>query len=188
MKRLIFILADSGDVVTLDNLAKWAGTSKPQLLNMIDALLKAELLIKVPAHGSNTTATRNPSRYHFMSAAIRAAYHDIVGNPATEAARSGLLLEDIAALHYYREFVTKQKGSLTYYYDKTGGDCDFILRVGNTHQIAIEIGMGSKGTAQAEKTMTKVDCRYGLVFSDSPLRFHEDKNTVVVPLDYFFLI
>lgn len=188
MKRLIFILADTGDVVTLDNLVKWVGTSKPQLLNMIDALLKAELLIKVPAHGSNTTATRNPARYHFMSAAIRGAYHDIVGNPSTEAARTGLLLEDIAALHYYREFVTKQRGSLTYYYDKNGGDCDFILRVDNTHQVAVEVGMGNKGTAQVEKTMGKVECRYGVVFSESGLRLHEDKNVIVVPLDFFFLM
>ena len=188
MKRLIFILADSGDIVTLDNLAKWVGTSKPQLLNMFDALLKAELLIKVPAHGSNTTATRNPARYHFMSAAIRAAYHDIVGNPSTEAARTGLLLEDIAALHFYREFVTRQKGSLTYYYDKAGGDCDFILKVGNTHQIAVEVGMGKKGTGQVEKTMARVDCRYGIVFSESTLHLHKDKNVVTVPLDYFFLM
>ena len=188
MKRLLFVLADSGDIVTLDNLAKWIGTSQPQLLNMFDALIKAELLIKIPAHGSNATATRNPSKYCFMSPAIRAAHYDIVGDPGTEAARRGMLLEDASALHFYREFVTKGKGAITYYYDKGGGHCDFIVKIGNTHRLAIEIGLGQKGTAQVEKTLNRVKCRYGVVFSDSKLGLHADKDIVVIPHDFFFLM
>ena len=189
MKRLVFILADSGDVIALDKLSRIVGTSKPQLLNMLEAMIKAELLIKVPAHGSNNTATRYPSRYNFMSAAIRASCHDVVGNQGTESSRNGTLLEDVATLHYYREFVTKHKGSLTHYYEKGGrGHCDFILRVANTHQIAIEFGLGKKSAGQAEKTMSATKCLYGIVFSDAGLYLHKDKNIVMVPLDYFFLM
>lgn len=188
MKRLLFVLADSADIITLDNLAKWVGTSQPQLLNMFDALTKAELLIKVPAHGSNATATRHPSKYCFMSPAIRAAQYDIVGDPSTEATRRGMLLEDVTALHFYREFTTKGRGAITYYYDKEGGHCDFIVKIGNTHQIAIEVGLGHKGMEQVKKTMGRVNCRYGVVFSDSKLRLHKDRPIIAVPHDFFFLM
>ncbi|MCL5113322.1 MAG: ATP-binding protein [Patescibacteria group bacterium] len=188
IKRLLFILADCNDYITLDNMSKWIGASKPQVINMLDALTKAELLIKVPAYGNNMTQTRNPARYHFMSPAIRAAYHDIVGNPETEASRRGLLLEDAVVLQFYREFMSRQRGALTYYHDKEGGQCDFILRVGNDHQISIELGLGHKGTKQVETTMAKVECAYGIVFADVPLTLHEEKNIITVPLDFLFLM
>ena len=188
MKRLLFILADSNDIVTLSKLANWIGSSQPQLLNMLDALIKAELLIKVPACGNNATATRNPSKYYFMSPALRAAHYDIVGDPGTEATRKGMLMEDAAALHFYREFATKNRGSIAYFYDKNGGQCDFVFKIGNTHQLAIEIGLGQKGVAQAEQTMGKVNCQYGIVFSESKLRINADKSVITVPLDFFFLM
>ncbi len=185
LKRLIFVLTDC-DVMTYEAMAKAVGVSRPQIINMIDALVKAELIIKVPAHGNNITATTNPSKFLFMSPAIRSAFHDIVGLPDTVAARQGKLLEDAAALHFYREFVTKKLGSITYPFDKDGGQCDFILRVNNDHQIAIEFGMGTKGYSQPTKTLKKFGGSYGLVFSESPLRINGDSAVVSVPLDYFF--
>jgi len=119
MKRLLMILTDC-DVMPLQKMADTVGVSRSQLINILDAFVKAELLIKVPAHGSNITATTNPAKFFFMSPAIRAAFHDIVGIPGTVDSRRGMLLEDAAALHYYREFVTKRKGSITHPYDKSG--------------------------------------------------------------------
>ena len=185
LKRLIFVLTDC-DVMTYESMAKAVGVSRGQIINMLDALVKAELLIKVPAHGSNITATTNPSKYFFMSPAIRAAFHDIVGLPDTVSARQGKLLEDAAALHYYREFVTKKIGSITYPFVKDGGQCDFILRVENNRQIAVELGMGTKGYVQPENTLKKFGGNYGLVFSDSPLGLDEAQTVVTVPLDYFW--
>lgn len=185
LKRLIFVLSDC-DVMTYEAMAKAVGVSRGQIINMLDALVKAELLIKVPAHGSNITATTNPSKYLFMSPAIRAAFHDIVGLPDTVAARQGKLLEDAAGLHYYREFVTKKVGSVTHPFDKDGGQCDFILRVDNSRQIAIEFGLGTKGYKQPLSTLKKFGGNYGLVFSESPLGIDESKSVVTVPLDYFW--
>jgi len=185
LKRLIFVLTDC-DVMTYEAMAKAVGVSRPQIINMIDALVKAELIIKVPAHGNNITATTNPSKFLFMSPAIRSAFHDIVGLPDTVAARQGKLLEDAAALHFYREFVTKKAGSITYPFDKDGGQCDFVLRVNNDHQIAVEFGLGTKGYDQPAKTLKKFGGSYGLVFSDSPLGINNDRTVVTVPLDYFF--
>jgi len=185
LKRLIFVLSDC-DLMTYEAMAKAVGVSRGQIINMLDALVKAELLIKVPAHGSNITATTNPSKYLFMSPAIRAAFHDIVGLPDTVAARQGKLLEDAAGLHYYREFVTKKVGSITHPFDKDGGQCDFILRVDNSRQIAIEFGLGTKGYKQPLSTLKKFGGNYGLVFSESPLGMDESKSVITVPLDYFW--
>jgi predicted AAA+ superfamily ATPase len=185
LKRLIFVLSDC-DVMTYDSMAKAVGVSRGQIINMLDALVKAELLIKVPAYGSNISATTNPSKFLFMSPAIRAAFHDIVGLPDTVATRQGKLLEDAAGLHYYRELVTKKIGSLAHPFEKDGGQADFILRVDNMRQIAIEFGMGTKGYKQAENTLKKFGGNYGLVFSASPLGINETHNVVTVPLDYFF--
>ena len=187
MKRLIMVLTDC-DVVPLSKLATMIGVSRSQVINILDAFVKAELLIKVPAHGSNVTATTNPAKYFFMSPAIRAAFHDIVGISGTVDSRRGMLLEDAAALHYYREFVTRRTGSITHPYDKSGGQCDFILRVANKKQIPIEMGLGTKGYKQVETTLNKHGGDYGLVFSDSPLGLNESKTVVTVPLDYFFLM
>lgn len=185
LKRLVFVLTDC-DVMTYDAMAKAVGVSRGQIINMLDALVKAELLVKVPAHGSNITATTNPSKFFFMSPAIRAAFHDIVGLPDTVAARQGKLLEDAAALHFYREFVTKKYGSITHPFDKDGGQADFILRVDNSRQIPIEFGLGTKGYRQPEASLKKNGGSYGLVFSESPLGINEEKNVVTVPLDFFF--
>lgn len=187
MKRLVMVLTDC-DVMPLTKLADLIGVSRSQLINILDAFVKAELIIKVPAHGSNITATTNPAKFFFMSPAIRAAFHDIVGIVGTVDARRGMLLEDAAALHYYREFVAKRAGSITHPYDKTGGQCDFILRVANKRQIPIEMGLGTKGYKQVETTLKKHGGDYGLVFSDSPLGLNESKTVVTVPLDYFFLM
>lgn len=187
MKHLLMILSDC-DTVTLRELEKMLGVSRPHLINMLDAFVKAELLIKVPAHGSNVTATTNPSKYYFMSPAIRAAFHDIVGIPGTADTRRGMLLEDVVALHFYREFITKRKGSVTQPYDKAGGLCDFILRVSNTRQIPVEVGLGEKGYQQVLATLAKSGGNYGLVFSNAPLSMSDDKRVVRVPLDYFFLM
>lgn len=187
MKRLIFVLTDC-DVMPLENLAKAVGVSRAQLINMLDAITKAELIIKVPAQGNNITATTNPSRFLFMSPAIRASFHDIVGLPQTVSTRQGKLLEDVAGLHYYREFVSKKRGSLTHPYDKDGSQCDFILRVANVSQIPIEFGTGTKGYKQVENTLDKFGGNYGLVFSASPLGINQRGDVVSVPLDYFFLM
>lgn len=187
MKRLVMILSDC-DVMPLAKMADTVGVSRPQLINILDAFVKAELFIKVPAHGNNVVASTNPSKFFFMSPAIRAAFHDIVGVPGTKESRRGALLEDVAALHYYREFVTKRQGSVTHPYDKSGGQCDFILRVGNVRQIPIEFGYGQKDFTQTEATLSKSGGNYGLVFSQSGLSINKEKTIVKVPLDFFFMM
>lgn len=187
MKRLLMILSDC-DTMSYQKMADAIKVSRGQVINIIDAFVKAELLIKVPAYGNNVTATTNPAKFFFMSPAIRAAFHDIVGVQGTIDTRRGMLLEDAAALHFYREFTTKRRGSVAHPYSAKGGLADFVLRVANQRQIVIEMGMGEKAFSQAEAALAKCGGDYGLVFSRSSLGINAAKTVVTVPLDYFFLM
>lgn len=190
MPRLLSIIATAGDVVSLPKLSQALGVSRPQLLQILEALVKAELLIKVPAHGRGPlSASRRPAKYLFTSAAVRASYFDLAGDPDTAQRRRGQLLEDAAALHYRREFIAPGKGALSYSYH-SGGErqCDFILHIGNHKSIATEFGLGEKDSGQVVTTMRKIKCQYGLVFSQSGLDLERQRDIVKVPLDYFFLL
>ena len=188
IRRLLFLLATTSDVVSFNNLTQDLKTNSRQLWLMFDALQKAGLIIKVPAYGSHFTTTRRPARYHFMSPALRATLHNVVGNPAVDLIRRGGLLEDAAVLHYYRELVLGKRAELNHPYSRRSERCDFILKIPASHQLAIEFGLGSKGVEQVAKTMAKIDCRYGLVFANNQLKLSKDQRIVSVPLDYFFLI
>lgn len=188
MKQTLMILSDT-DSIPLRKLESMLPVSYPQVVNILDAFVKAELLIKIPAQGNNVTATTNPARYFFMSPAIRAAFHDVVGIPGTLETRRGMLLEDVAALHFYKEFISKRSGSVTHPYDKDGGQCDFIVRIDNQVQIPIEVGLGEKDFRQVENTLRRYKGNYGIVFSScSEVSINNDKNAVKVPLDYFYLM
>ena len=187
--RLLSLLASSGDVVGLPKLSQALGISRQQLISIMDVLVKAGILIKIPAYGGSPfSSSRRPAKYTFTSAAIRSSYLGFTGEPTADGRRRGQLLEDVAGLHYQREFVGVGKGSLAHHYSKAGGHCDFILQIGNHKRIALEFGLGNKGVGQTAATMKKVKCQYGLVFSKSELRLDGQQDIVSIPLDYFLLI
>ena len=187
IKQLLTLLAGSSTPPSLRTLSDTLRTDVKNLSEMLNALVKAEMLIRIPSYGGDFAIVRRPVRYQFMSAALRNAYWNITGNRQTAESRRGQLMEDIAALHYYREFVARAGGSLTHIHSKNApGHCDFILKIADSHQIALEFGLGSKTTRQVESTMAEINCDYGLVFSESPLGLHE--NVVMIPLRYFFLM
>lgn len=187
IRRLLFALAEAGDVISLTKLADITGVSAPRLHGLLDALVQAELLIKIPAYGNYAASSRKPARYQFASPAIRSLHYDMVGHKLLDN-RRGPLLEDAAALHYNRDLVVRSKGMPTHYYDKKQpGHCDFLLIMADGRKIAVEVGLGRKNTAQVERTIKQTNAAYGLVFADVPLS-QSAANVLTVPLDYFFLL
>ena len=187
IKQLLIFLANSSTTPSLNSLADRLKTDIKNLSEMFTALIKAEALIRVPAYGNGFSTVTKPVRYYFMSAALRTAYWDITGNSQTAESRREQLLEDVAVLHYYKEFAAQAAGSLSYVYSKQDlGNCNFICKVANNRQIALEFGLGNKTARQVELTMATVPCDYGLVFSGSDLKLNE--NVVLIPLRYFFLM
>ena len=138
-------------------------------------------------YGSNAKKVRKPSKYQFMSSAMRSAFLSVAGNAQIFSQQKGRLMEDIVAMTLYREFVVRNGGALNH--DGSEGGADFILTVAEKNIIPIEVGMGEKLGTQVRNTMKKIgSAKYGIVVCRNPLTLLEDANVVKVPLDYFLLI
>lgn len=185
VKRILFVMAES-DTTSLNSLEKIFKINRLTISNILEGLQKAELLVRIPAYGSNSSVVKKPIKYLFMSPAFRMSFFYITGREDTYLTRQGKLLEDSLGSHLYREFVLKGKGGIRY--DSAKGGADFILQISNNKQIIIEIGMGEKNRRQVVKSMKKIKSDYNLIFSDSQLKIDKEMNILFVPLDYYFLI
>lgn len=186
IKRVLFLLAES-DMVSLQKLSTTLETSVNTVSNILEVLEQAELLIRVMPYGSNTKKVRKPSKYHFMSSAMRSAFLSVAGNEQIFAGQRGRLMEDIVAMTLYREFVASSRGSLNY--DSVKSGADFILTIAERNIIPVEVGMGEKTGTQVRNTMKKIgSAKYGVVICRNTLSLLEDANVVKVPLDFFLLI
>ena len=185
VKRLLFILAEN-DTTSIYQLERILGISRLTIQNVLEALEKAELLIRVPAHGSNMTAAKQPAKFLFMSPAIRMSFFRITGNTQTFQTRKGKLLEDLVGAHLYREFVSRGAGTVRY--DAMQGGADFILQIENKRQIAIEVGLGAKDKKQLIQTMKKMPCEYGINISANPLAWDSEHHILDLPMDYFLMM
>ena len=187
IKKLLPLLA-AGDIISHQKICQLIGAKRSAFESIISNLVKAELLMQVSAYGSNFSSQRNPYKYLFASPSIRQLYFTATSLSQTKSTQQGLLLEDLASLHYLRTIIDNNRGDLKYPYSRRRDkSSDFVLQLGS-HQIAIEFGLGAKTHQQVERTMKRIDCRYGLTFANSQLELNQFKNSVIVPLDYFYLI
>jgi hypothetical protein len=185
VKRILFAIAEN-DTTSLISLEEKFQLSRLTIASIFEALEKAELLIKIPAYGSNMTAAKKANKYLFMSPAIRMSFFYITGQDSTYLMRQGKLLEDSVGGHLYREFILGGQGAIRY--DSTEGGADFILQILNNKQIIIEVGMGDKDKKQIVNSSRRIASDYNLVFSSSELKLDKEQKTVFVPLDYYFLM
>lgn len=186
IKRTLFLLAES-DVVSIQKLAVLLETSVNTVTNILEVLEQAELLIRVMPYGSNSKKVRKPSRYQFMSSAMRSAFLSVAGNEQIFSGQKGRLMEDIVAMTLYREFVANSRGALNY--DSAKAGADFILTIAGKNVIPIEVGTGEKLGTQVRNTMKKIaSTKYGIVICKNQPSLLEESNVVKVPLDYFLLM
>ncbi len=185
VKRILLAMAEN-DVTSLSTLSDKFKINRLTIANIFDVLERAELLVKIPPHGSNMTIANKPNKYLFMSPAIRMSFFYFTGNENTYLTRQGKLLEDSIGAHLYREFILRGDGVIRY--DSAQGGADFILQIGNTKKIVVEVGLGSKDKKQVISTMRKIKSDYGLIFSNTELKFDGEVNIVSIPLDYYFLM
>jgi hypothetical protein len=184
-KRLLFTIAEN-DTTSLNTLEKTLNIDRLTILSLLDALEKAELLVKVPAYGSNMSVAKKPAKYLFMSSAIRMSFFSISGQENTFMTRKGKLLEDSVGAHLYREFILRGGGAFRY--DSAQSGADFILQIGNVRQVIIEVGLGKKDRKQILSSMARINSGYGIVFSSNPLTIDQDEKIINVPLDFYFLM
>lgn len=185
IKRLLYLLADSLDSPSLAKLSARSGIKTITLMNVLEVLERAELLIKIPPHGSNMTKSRKPSKYLFMSPAFRMSLLDVTGDISTYLTRQGKLIEDITASYLFREFIATGRGSVSY--DPSVGGADFILEIDNKRKIIIEVGRGEKNNKQIYKSAEKVKCDYGIVISSSNEIIEVKDNILKIPFRLFLI-
>jgi len=179
---LLYAIADS-EQLSLNNLSRVMEIGRPTLTHMLDVLEQTETIMRVYPHGSHRAQVRKPSKYLFTSPAFRAMYFKFIGSTQRQEVYEGKLLEDIVGL-YLGRLCEQRSISLTY--DSAAGGADFIVR-DNNESIAVEIGRGQKGFAQAMRTAKKVKAKYGLVISASELKLDTKQFAVSVPLEFFLL-
>jgi len=183
IKNILLLVAGSGEV-SITNLAKTLkGISVVTLINVLETLEKAEMLIRVYPYGSTYKKVRKPSKYHFMTPAVRHTLLTVVEGENAFINHKGWYLEDIVTLSLYREF--SQKLASPIFYDSAKGGADFILAFPD-RKIPIEIGHGKKEIDQATSTLSKIKGRYGLVVCDSALI--KEGEVIKIPLQYFLLM
>lgn len=185
VKRILFAIAEN-DTTSLNTLEQRFQMNRLTIASIFEALEKAELLIKVPAYGSNMTAAKKANKYLFMAPAIRMSFFYFTGQASTYSVRQGKLLEDSVGSHLYREFILRGEGAMRY--DSEQGGADFILQIMNQKQIIIEVGMGEKDQQQILRSRKKINSDYNLIYSSSELQLDAETRTVSVPLDYYFLM
>lgn len=186
MRRLLYLLADATDVLATSKLANLLGTNGITLTGVLDVLTSAECLIKIQPYGSATSSIRKPTKYCFMSPALRASLLTVAGSDATLATREGKYWEDLVALSLYREFAAKRKGNLVY--DPSQNSADFILQLPTGVEIAIEVGAGQKGISQVVNTMQQRKMSKGIVISSHELALSKDERVVMIPFEIFLLM
>ena len=141
------------------------------------------MLIRVYPYGSTYKKVRKPSKYYFMTPAVRHTLLTVVEGEQAFINHKGSYLEDIVALYLYREF--SQKLSSPTFYDSAKGGADFILEFPD-RKIPIEIGYGRKEIDQAIATLEKIQGNYALVVCDSDLI--KEGKIIKIPLQYFLLM
>lgn len=181
---VLYSIAGS-DEISLRNLSKTLSMNINTLSDVLDVLTRAETVLRIYPFGSSYKQVRKPSKYLFATPAFRAMYFNFIGKINQGAKDTGKLLEDLAGFYLTRFLRQKINTSLTY--DSAKGGADFVISFGD-EKIIIEVGYGSKGFKQVNKTFNKINAKYGLSVSMTPLSLSSDKKSVTVPLSYFLLI
>lgn len=175
----------SADIASLKKLGGMFSISINTLVDVLDMLSKAELLLRVYPYGTHYSQVRKPSKYLFMSPAYRSMFFHFFGSQTPYENYKGSLLEDIVGMYLHRMVSDQPEFALTY--DSVQESADFIVSL-LPKKIALEVGFGKKGALQLENTMKRVNVAYGIVVSFAKLYVDKEKNIISIPLEYFLLL
>jgi hypothetical protein len=164
----LLLLLSMSERVSLPKLSSNLGLSKGTLIEVLDLLVKSELIYPVNAYGSiNKGATSTP-KYKFVAPAVKASLLWKAGKLTTSNVIYGKLLEDAVASYMYRLRVTR--GWPEFYFDPDKGGADFVAVSQDDSRIVIEVGYGRKDTDQIVRTARKVGAKYSLLVSGGQVK------------------
>ncbi len=173
--NLLTLLAIN-DRTNLNKLTSDLGLSRPTLIECIDALEKAGLILRVWPHGSSSAHIRKTPKYKFAAPVIRATMLWRVGELSTHE-MYGALLEDVVAMYLHRAVASDQIRGFEF--DPDDNSADFIVTARDGSQIVIEAGYGHKDTEQVRNSMAHCNAKYCIVISNDLLELRDEKILVV---------
>jgi len=184
VEKVLYLL--SGDVgMSVAHLSDTIETKTNLVHLILDALVKAGLLIRVLPYGGHFKQVRKPSKYLFVTPALRYYFLSSRDSVGVFTNYQGFLFEDIAGM--YLNVILERSGSSSLTYDVAEGGADFVITRGD-RKIVLEVGAGEKNIKQVMQTMNKVHGDLGIVLHSGKLQLNEDKNVVSVPWSQFLLV
>lgn len=185
---LSFLATQKPGTVSVNRMAKNIGTSRGNVIDLLDILEKTHLIFHVNPYGGAGKMTRAPKKYYFLSPSINASINFTLGKHApNNKAYLGILAETFAASSFFRmnKSISKPKGIFTPTEKKMA---DFIITTFEEDRIAVEVGIGKKGKSQVKRTMNKYGCQYGVVISSATSLIKKDDDVIFLPLTTFSLM
>ncbi len=183
MENLLFLLASS-EALSLHTISKNLGINLNTLSSVLETLVKAQLLIKIPAFGSAAKLVRKPAKYIFAAPAIRASLVSIMGASALEQIK-GKLLEDFVFSTYKRLAANTSLIQLSYDVSKSGAD---LIYRSPALAYVMEIGWNKKSFTQILETMKRTKIQSGILLTNTSLAYNREHNILSLPLEWFALL
>ncbi|MBI2045611.1 ATP-binding protein [Candidatus Pacearchaeota archaeon] len=154
------------------------------VFNIFKALKTACLIQEVEPFVSVLKRTAKSSKYYFQHPTIRAALLWHVGKfNVNDNSLWGVMLEEMISFTIISN-VEKPKSPILYVgFDDSKSGADFVIKTPNGN-VAIECSWGSKGATQVEKTMERVDCKFGIVLCNRNSVERKEK-VLFVPKELF---
>lgn len=173
--RLLRYIAFS-DEINREKLSKEWGITRGKIDNIVDSLIKSELLMRFPAYGGIKTRLKREKLF-FVSPTMRYAIINL--SSPTEKFHSKLY-EDITALYLKKIF----NGLVLY--GGTAGDRspDFIIEI-DDKILPIEVGTSKNDVSQLNSVKNK---RYGLLIKLNSDKVQINNDNVIIPLKWFLLV
>jgi len=176
IKRFLIFLAFS-DEVNNEKISQELGIKVEKIDNIIDRLIKSELLIRFPIYGGIKTRIKREKLF-FISPTMRYAIIKQLFFKTEEF--HSKLYEDITALYLKKIF----NGLILYGSTGSKKSPDFIVEIDNKI-IPIEVGSSKSDLSQLDSIKDK---KYGLLINARSNRAKASYANVIVPLKWFLLI
>ena len=191
---LLNLLANN-QVNNLRSISKALKVNHQTLRAMLQVLIKAQIICRIPPLGASFSKISKPYKYLFSSPAIRQALSEVViADDNQDQHRIGLLkgrlLEDAIYMTLHRLFVSQPLDKRVEY-DASDGGADFIVMPPTgllEEAVVIEVGYNKSSCRQVRHTLKKVG-RYGLVVTNrQDVVVNAHQNAVYIPFRVFFLV
>lgn len=179
-KKLLLRLAVS-DEINVQTLSQTIGISHDEINNIIDILVKAEMLMVLYPFGGIDSKINKMKKAFFMSPSIRLALLQQFVNEI-ENEHIAKLHEDITVMYLKRFF---DNSILSFSSFTKSKNPDFIIST-NSKPIILEVGLNKQTKKQI--TESKIQFRYGIVINtkiDEPIF---ETETVFLPFKWFVLL